>query len=612
MGVSWCVFLFCGVLGAQLGAQSDPIENAVDAFQRGDLASAEQILRAELRVHPANADADGMLGLVLDRKGDHAGAAVFYKRALAAEPQSPSLWNNYGNNLMASGKLPEARAAFAKVLVLKPTHPNAAMQLARICLVEKKPEEALRYLDRLPADAQQTDVGTLVRMQALYELHKDADADAILARIGSGSDAAVGEALATAGQYGKAEEYLGRVAAASADEFEAQYRWGLAASHAGDNEHALIALTAAHRIDPKNAAAAYDLAIVEDRLGKSSDALELLAQTAESGPGNADVLSLLARVAAGMGYFDDAIAVWDRYLKLRSHDETALRDRAFAATALGQNMEGSLAELRKFARAHPDDAIGHFELGTAEAAGGHSDEAERELDRALQLNSALTAAHLARGLLAYRAGNASKALPDFKDAAQEQPQNATALDRLGEALIALDRADEALIPLRKAAELEPRNSRVLLHLGRALAKAGQNDEAAAAMARLRELGPDRSGSTPPRGLVSFLSLPAEERERLYRAGVERTVRANPANAEAQVRYLELLSNSDDLAAMQATARKILNLKPGAALLTDAADALIRAGKYDIAKSFITEAITIAGPSSALQFDLTQAAQAHHF
>jgi tetratricopeptide (TPR) repeat protein len=602
MRVIWCVFLLC----AALAAQREPIENAVDAFQRGDLAGAEQILRAALRIHPANADADGMLGLVLDRKGDHSGATVFYKKALAAQPQSPSLWNNYGNNLLASGKLLEARVAFAKVLALKPAHPNAAMQLARICVVEKKPEEALRYLDRLPADAQETDVGTLVRMQALYELHKETEADAILARIPSSSDAAVGEALATAGQYAKAEEYLARVAAASADDFEAQYRWGLAASHAGDNEHALTALTAAHRIDPKNAAAAYDLAVVEDRLGKTSDALELLAQTANDAPGNADVLSLLARVAAEMGYFDDAIAVWDRYLKLRPHDDTAVRDRAFAETALGQNMESSLAELRKFARAHPNDAIGHFELGTAEAAGGHANEAERELDRALQLNPALTAAHLARGLLAYHAGNSSKALPDFKEAADEQPQNTTALDRLGEALIALDRADDALIPLRKAAELEPRNSRVLLHLGRALAKAGHDDEAAGVMARLRELGPDHSAATPPRGLVSFLGLPPEERERLYRAGVERTVRANPANAEAQVRYLELLANGEDSAAIQATARKILDLKPGAALLTEAADALIRAGKFDLAKAFINEAITIVGPSGALQFDLTQA------
>lgn len=169
--------------------------------------------------------------------------------------------------------------------------------------------------------------------------------------------------------------------------------------------------------------------------------------------------------------------------------------------------------------------------------------------------------------------------------------------------MALDRVGDALPSLRKAAEIMPSDSTILLHLGRALSKAGESKEAAAAFARCRELGPNKSGLPHPAGLVDFLSLPREEQLSRYRAGVERTVQNNPANVEAQVRYLAVLLDEGKTEDAAAAARKIVALKPTASLLSQTADALLSAGQYRVAKEILEQSGAQVLSSRGLALDL---------
>jgi Flp pilus assembly protein TadD len=177
------------------------------------------------------------------------------------------------------------------------------------------------------------------------------------------------------------------------------------------------------------------------------------------------------------------------------------------------------------------------------------------------------------------------------------------LDRLGQIYLALDRTADAVRVLRKAAELAPRDSTTLMHLGRALSKAGDQQEASAVMTRLRELGPNRSSFAHPAGLVEFLSLSPEEQYARYREGVERTLRSDPNNAEAQVQYLRLSLDGGKIDQAKAVARQILGLKPRAAVLADAAASLLAAEQYSFAKEFLEQAVALTGPSPELSLDL---------
>jgi cytochrome c-type biogenesis protein CcmH/NrfG len=70
------------------GAQ-DPLGNAVQALQPGELARAEQLLRTELRAHPYNAAAWSLLGVVLGNQKKFAEADQAYRRTLSLAPARP-------------------------------------------------------------------------------------------------------------------------------------------------------------------------------------------------------------------------------------------------------------------------------------------------------------------------------------------------------------------------------------------------------------------------------------------------------------------------------------------------------------------------------------------
>src|SRR6185437_11331222 len=165
-----------------------------------------------------------------------------------------------------------------------------------------------------------------------------------------------------------------------------------------------------------------------------------------------------------LGALDDSAATWERYLQLVPGDDLGRRERGYLASRMGK-LEQGIAELEWYAARHPDDAVGHYELGQAEKSLDVT-KAMAEFDRALQINAEFTAARAARGALNYQAGKAEAALPDLEAAVAKQPDDAATLDKLGQTYQALDRAADAVRVLRRAAGLAPTNSATVLHLAR--------------------------------------------------------------------------------------------------------------------------------------------------
>ena len=258
---------------------------------------------------------------------------------------------------------------------------------------------------------------------------------------------------------------------------------------------------------------------------------------AKLAPRRADVQKLLALTTSLLGALEDALGAWDAYLKLVPDDDFARRDRAYTAVRMGQVEKGS-AELERFLARHPDDAVGHYQMGMAQ---GQTDPVQglAHLDRAVALKPDFAAALSARGALYYQQGKPEAAVTDLESAAKLRPDDATNLDRLGQTYLALDRAADAVGVLRRAAELEPAESRIQLHFARALADAGQPEESKVVMERFRQLGPAAKNGVPA-GLVEFLALSPVQRRADYRSRVEKAVGEHPDDASAQLAWLKLL------------------------------------------------------------------------
>jgi tetratricopeptide (TPR) repeat protein len=372
------------------------------------------------------------------------------------------------------------------------------------------------------------------------------------------------------------------------DKIEALRDFGLAASHAGHNQVAREALQRALEKQPGNVDVMCDLAAVNSALGDKAAALQILVRAHQAAPDRADVEAMLARTFAGSGYFGDAAEAWTAYLKAKPDDAIAIRERAFAETAIGENVQAATSDLERYVRTHPRDAAGHYELAIAESTNSR-EVARKELDRAIALNPDLAAARFARGVLLYREGDAAAALIDLTAAAKKDPSNPFVRDHLGEVYLSLDKAGEAVSTLRNAAQLAPDNSTILLHLGRALASAGETREAATVFARCRELGVGKQGLPHPAGLLAFLSLSPQEQAERYREGVERTVKNDPQNVDAQVRLLALTLANGEFDNAAKAAQSIAALSPPVAIQEEVVQKLIEARQYAIAKSFLAHA-----------------------
>ncbi len=563
---------------AALAVAEDRVGGAIAALQSGDLHTAESLLRGQLAAEPKDAAAMAVLAVVLDREGRSEDAGRTYQKALVLDGSDPSLLNNYGNHLLAAGHAAEARRAFAQAVAIEPANRNANVQLAKLALDGKNGREAMAALDRLrAADRWTPDVELLFGM-ALSSVHRYAEAEA---------------------QFRKLTE-------AEPGNFDAQYGLGLAASKGNHLALAEQALQRALELKPDSAEVIYDLAVVNLKQDKGVEAIALLARGTAAAPNDTGLERLLAETASRLGYFEDSVQAWDRYLVLQPADAEAKRERAFAQSAIAPDPAESLAELRAYTVHHPQDAMGHYELGTALSASDPG-EAGKQLSRAIELDPQLTAAYVARGLLAYRSGKSDAAVKDFAAAARQQPNNARVLDRLGEAYLTAGQMRQGLAVLQKASAMAPEDGSVLLHLGRALTKSGQQAEAATVFARYRSLDHgNNAAAVHGTGLVDFLSLPPGEQQARYRAGVERTVAAQPDNAEAEVRYLEILLADGKSDAAAGVCNKLLQLDAAPELISEAGSALLEAGDFGEAEALLNRSIAAGDSSPTLQVQLAQA------
>jgi Flp pilus assembly protein TadD len=572
--------------------------DALAAVQRGDFRAAEQQLRKQVAAHPDDAPALSLLGVALDNLNEFGQAAEFHRRAVAAAPRSADILNNYGNHLTANGEEAAAHDVFVKAIAVDPANLNANLQLARQSVRRKDGAEAIRYLKRMPAARLAEPNVALVHLEALYQAGNATQADALAARLSSAAQKdpaltfSLGLALANSGRFDHAENVFTRVLAVAPADFNILFNLGAVAASAGHYERAREIFETANRQQPQNVEVLVRLADVYYELNRPQAGLPLLVQAAKLAPRRADVQKLLALTTSLVGALDDALAAWDAYLKLVPDDDFARRDRAYTAVRMGQLEKGS-AELERFLARHPNDAVGHYQMGVAQ---GQNDPEKglAQLDRAVELKLDFAAAISARGALNYQLGKPETALPDLVNASKLRPGDATNLDRLGQTFLALDRASDAVGVLRRAVELAPADSRIQLHYARALADAGHPDESKVVMERFRALGPAPKNGVPA-GLVEFLGLSPAQRRADYRGRVEKSVGEHPDDAAAQLAWLKLLLEEGNGARAKDVARRIAELKPGAGLLADAGRALLQAKLYVPAKEMLAGAAAAIPP-----------------
>jgi tetratricopeptide (TPR) repeat protein len=386
------------------------LQNAIQYVYRGDLQTADQMLRRIKAKDERNFDAIHMLGVVCSELGKFDEAERFFKIALSIDSKFPPLYRNYGLFLSKTRRFQEAIDKF-----------NIAIRLA--------PNFVPLYSDRGNA---------LKRLGKLDEAISDHDRAISLSPQFFGFYNNRGNALIEKGLYLKALADFDAAIQLDPHYADAHCGRGNALMHLKRYEEAFHAHEKALSIKPN---------LENAWIGKGS----VLCNQKQYGPA-------LAAYDKALSINSDLADAWfgrgNVYLDLKRYDE-------------------ALAAYEKALSINPDLADAWVSRGNVYSGLKRYDEALAAYDKALSINPDLSDAWVSRGNAYSDLKRYEEALAVFDEALRIDPEAAEAYLSRANTLHILGRNVEALNSLNKAVEIDPvyaeahfNRSLVLLTLGK--------------------------------------------------------------------------------------------------------------------------------------------------
>jgi protein O-GlcNAc transferase len=275
---------------------------ALKKHQAGHFSDAERLYRQILQTDSRHTDALHFLGVLAHQAGRNDMAVDLIGKAIAQNGRVPGFHINLGNALKAQGKFPEAAAAYAYALSLKPDNVAAHYSLG----------VALHAQGKLPEAA-----------------------------------AAYRRALSLKPDHAEAYTNLGNV-------LQAQ----------GKPDEALAAYSRALTYNPELAEAHGNLGNVHKALGRSDEALRAYARALALKPDYAETHNNIANVLLEQEELDEAVAAYRRALALKPDYADAHIGLGHALKEQGKSNEATAA-YRHALMLKPDSADARLGLAIA-------------------------------------------------------------------------------------------------------------------------------------------------------------------------------------------------------------------------------------------------------
>ena len=329
---------------------------------KGDSEGAVQEWMAAVKLRPDFTEAETQLGLALQRKGDAVGAVSAFRQVIKTQPDDANAHNNLGLALIQSGDAPGAVPEFEAALRLKPEDRDYRGNLG------------IAYLQRADFDA------------AIREFRA--------ALQGAPDDVTLhynlGLALKLKDDLPAAIVELQKAAQLDPEQADVHYTLGVIFWQQGDFARAADELRAAIKARPGYAEAHYTLGTVLKQQGKLQEAADALREAIRLQPDFAGAHTTLGGVLRQLGNTEGAAA------ESKLGAEMAKSVNALQAATFSTNsgrrllnagdLDGAISQFRSATGQLASYAPAHFYLAQALRRKGLSDEAERELRKASELD----------------------------------------------------------------------------------------------------------------------------------------------------------------------------------------------------------------------------------
>ncbi|MEA2711096.1 MAG: hypothetical protein QOF78_3697 [Phycisphaerales bacterium] len=234
---------------------------------------------------------------------------------------------------------------------------------------------------------------------------------------------------------------------------------------------------------------AIDLAVQYQQSGRLEEARRIYLQVLQLHPQHPEALHLLGLIEHRVGRNREAIELISRAIALLPQ---AAHFHANLGTVLRDQKELDRAEtaLREAIRLEPANAPAHYNLALVLLDGGRAPEALAELRTAIQINPASLDARLTLATTLGRSGDYAGAYAAAAEALRIQPDNAPALTAAAAALERSGRPSQAAELLRTAVTIDPNFATAWTNLAIALDDLGFHQEAISAHRHAIRLAPD--------------------------------------------------------------------------------------------------------------------------
>lgn len=538
-------------LAPMLDKSSDPqlLALAGEAhMQARDFAQATAYFEKAAQLAPDAAVVRTSLGLARLGQGDTARAISELERATELDPKSeralsalvqaeyglkhfdkalaavsrleqirgddPQTYNLKATVMLGKGDLPGARAAFEKALQIKPAFFPAAANLAKLDLLENKPDAARKRFDTLLA----TDKKNFGAMAAIAELamlqKRPEEATTWLEKAQAENPDTIPPVIKLGSHYlatkqeKKALALARKVQSANPANAELLDLLGQAQLANDDAQGALDSYSKLVNVVPKSAMAQMRLAAAHTRLKNDSAAADALKRAVALQPGLIQARVAQVELAMRRGRNDEALALARAVqvqepkspigflLEADLHNAQKKPALALAAydKALAMSKSGALtirtAELLKtmgkakeaqarvaaYSRANPDDGAVRMYLAESHLMAKEYKPAAAILEDLVKRNPEHGAA-LNNLAWAYSQQKDPRALATAEQAYKVAPNNAAVMDTLGWMLVEQGNTERGLPLLQKALAGTPASPEIRYHVAVGLHKSGDKNGA---------------------------------------------------------------------------------------------------------------------------------------
>ena len=362
----------------------------VIALYRGEDEDALDFLEEAIRLEPSDAEAHANIGALLLKSAQYPQALAAYAAALSLRPDNVAARFGVARAL-AGSDLPElAIDGFRDVLIADPEQVDAAAELALLLTDHGRREEAVRLLDEMRVRHPEHEA--LARLAR--EMTDAADSVGAGARAGEVSPNPGGLADPV---MASALRMTATPRAASATLCDALFMEGCRHHRAGNIERSKRLFERVLEIDPAHINALCNLGAIALALGDVARA-QILAQSAVTlAPELAPARVALADAMMAVGKVEQAQAHYRKALELAPGSDAAHAQYAMALRAIG-DLDGAMVHFLAATQISQQQSPQFYEaLGRTCAARGNSQGAEISLKHALALDPRCAGAHCALG-----------------------------------------------------------------------------------------------------------------------------------------------------------------------------------------------------------------------